>query len=515
MIIRLLITTLQPQTMSPTILKCSFCFTTTGLTNPDLAIPTNSGNKTCSEIANYAAILPMDDDICPKVQLAQSVCCPSEEDEEEGLTSTELLPVDFTFPPSTLPTYKPTNEWFGPLKTTGLIVILYNMDNIESVKKWEKSTAVYFDTIYNDNKNQDEMNWMFDVDTEIKVTYVEQIVDDDSTKQRRGLQNEEVAIAVTYKQNIWYRHDDDESFVPNKDMALLPLSTEEYRNEYVRILKSALSGYDLLTDVSEIKYASNEISQEIEAVEKGDGKKGMIIGISVGCVVALLGMIMLGVRRYHGSNNGDEPPTKTLEYTNSSNNNLASFASNSNSNYGAESSSISHSHLENQTIATVDYDYKAAYGGPLSIAGGTLGSAHIMSQTGPDGMDEDISRGGGGGGTVLGSSGNTIFSGDPAFEQIYDDVREIFIDVIAPAGKLGVIIDTPNDGAPVIYAVKEACPIVDKVQIGDKLVAVDDEDVRAMSAMKVSKLLSSKSTSHRKLTLIRSEKAYVPNNNNV
>jgi C-terminal processing protease CtpA/Prc len=63
--------------------------------------------------------------------------------------------------------------------------------------------------------------------------------------------------------------------------------------------------------------------------------------------------------------------------------------------------------------------------------------------------------------------------------------------------------------------VKEASPIVDKVQIGDKLVAIDDEDVRAMSAMKVSKLLSSKSTSHRKLTLIRTEKAYVPNNDNV
>jgi C-terminal processing protease CtpA/Prc len=164
----------------------------------------------------------------------------------------------------------------------------------------------------------------------------------------------------------------------------------------------------------------------------------------------------------------------------------------------------------------VDYDYKAAYCGPLSIAGGTLGSAHIMSQTGPDGMDEDVSRGDGGGDTVPGSSGNTIFSsGDPNFEQIYEDIQEVFIDVIAPAGKLGVIIDSPNDGAPVIFAVKEASPIVDKVQIGDKLVAIDDEDVRAMTAMKVSKLLSSKSTSHRKLTLIRTEKVYVPNNDNV
>jgi hypothetical protein len=469
----------------------------------------------------------MDDDICPKVQLAQSVCCPSkdEDGEDGGLTSEEVLPVDFTFPPTTLPSYKPTNVWYGPLKSTGLTVILYNMDNIENVKKWEKSTAIYFDTIYNDNTNQETMDGMYDVETEIEVTNVEPpIVDEeDSTRRRqrrRILQNEEVAIAVTYNQNIWYRHEDDVNFVPNKDMALLPLSTEEYRNEYVRILKSALNGYDQLTDVSEIKYANEQISQEIEAMEKGGGKKGMIIGIAIGCVVALLGIVMLGVRKY-GSKDNTTPPTKTLEYTNTNNNNnLSSFASNSNSNNnyklsGGESTSISNSHLENQTIATVDYDYKAAYCGPLSIAGGTLGSAHIMSQTGPDGMDEDTHRGGGGDDTVPGSSGNTIFTGDPTFEQVYEDIQEVFIDVIAPAGKLGVIIDTPNDGAPVIYAVKEASPIVDKVQIGDKLVAIDDEDVRAMTAMKVSKLLSSKSTSHRKLTLIRTEKANVPNNDNV
>ena len=457
----------------------------------------------------------MMNDICPKVQSAQSVCCPSKVDgEDEGLTSEELLPVDFTFPPSTLPTYKP----YGPLKTNGLTVILYNMDTIENVKKWEKSTAIYFDTIYNENKYQDKMGGMYDLDTEIEVTNVGPIVDDDLRRQRRDLQNEEVAIAVTYNQNLWYRHDDDVNLVPNKDMALLPLSTGKNRDEYVRILKSALSGYDQLTDVSEIKYANEEISQEIEAEEKGGDKKGMIIGIAIGCVLALLGVVMLGVRRYHGSNGDIPPPTKTLEYTNNNNNNSTSLMSNSNGNNnyklsGGESSSISNSHLENQTIATVDYDYKAAYCGPLSIAGGTLGSAHIMSQTGPDGMDDDLpSRGGG---TVPGSSGNTIFSGDPAFEQIYEDIQEVFIDVIAPAGKLGVIIDTPNDGAPVIYAVKEASPIVDKVQIGDKLVAIDDEDVRAMSAMKVSKLLSSKSSANRKLTLIRTEKAVVPNNNNV
>ena len=74
---------------------------------------------------------------------------------------------------------------------------------------------------------------------------------------------------------------------------------------------------------------------------------------------------------------------------------------------------------------------------------------------------------------------------------------EVLIDIYVPAGKLGVVIDTPDDGAPVVHAIKESSVIAfiaDKLQVGDKLVAVDDEqDVRTMTAIKVSKLISRKS----------------------
>ena len=77
----------------------------------------------------------------------------------------------------------------------------------------------------------------------------------------------------------------------------------------------------------------------------------MIIGIAIGCVLALLGVVMLGVRRYHGSNGDIPPPTKTLEYTNNNNNNSTSLMSNSNGNNnyklsGGESSSISKLYLK-------------------------------------------------------------------------------------------------------------------------------------------------------------------------
>ena len=73
----------------------------------------------------------------------------------------------------------------------------------------------------------------------------------------------------------------------------------------------------------------------------------------------------------------------------------------------------------------------------------------------------------------------------------------------APAGKLGVVIDTPDNGAPVVQTVKDTGPVTNRVRVGDKLVVVDNKEVRAMTAIKVSKLISRKSSNvNRKLTLI-------------
>lgn len=145
------------------------------------------------------------------------------------------------------------------------------------------------------------------------------------------------------------------------------------------------------------------------------------------------------------------------------------------------------------SVVTMDYDYSKAYGGAgnysLSDAGGTLGSRTRQTAADP---------------ALIPGSGGTIFSDDHTFDQAYEGVREELLDIYAPAGKLGVVIDTPNDGPPIVHAVKDTSPIADKVRVGDKLVAVDDEDVRDMTAIKVSKLISKKSTNaSRKMTVIR------------
>jgi C-terminal processing protease CtpA/Prc len=149
----------------------------------------------------------------------------------------------------------------------------------------------------------------------------------------------------------------------------------------------------------------------------------------------------------------------------------------------------------------VDYDYSKAYGGAgdtsVSSAGGTFGS---QTQ-----QNVEVTAAATAAGAALGSNSySDADSFDANYREPGANIKEELIDVYAPPGKLGVVIDTPDDGAPVVHAIKDSSVIADKLQVGDKLVAVDDEDVRSMTAIKVSKLISRKSSNPtRKLSILR------------
>lgn len=86
---------------------------------------------------------------------------------------------------------------------------------------------------------------------------------------------------------------------------------------------------------------------------------------------------------------------------------------------------------------------------------------------------------------------NDLFSDDTSFEKQYIDDEER-IEVRAPPGKLGMVIDTPNGGMPIVHAIRDNSTLVDKIRIGDKLISVDGEDTTNMTALRVSKLISNK-----------------------
>ena len=123
------------------------------------------------------------------------------------------------------------------------------------------------------------------------------------------------------------------------------------------------------------------------------------------------------------------------------------------------------------SVATVDYDYSKAYGGAgdtsVSSAGGTFGS-----QT----QNLSLPANAAATGAALGAMDSDSF--DDTYSPRSSQGTEEIIHIFAPPGKLGVVIDTPDDGAPVVHAVKDTSVIADRICVGDKLVAVDDAQER-------------------------------------
>jgi len=95
----------------------------------------------------------------------------------------------------------------------------------------------------------------------------------------------------------------------------------------------------------------------------------------------------------------------------------------------------------------------------------------------------------------------SLFTDDDSFERMYAGKyeEEERVEVIAPAGKLGVVIDTPLSGVPMVHAIKDSSVLSDQVKIGDKLISVDNQDTCQMSAIKVSKLISSKANNSKRV----------------
>jgi len=159
---------------------------------------------------------------------------------------------------------------------------------------------------------------------------------------------------------------------------------------------------------------------------------------------------------------------------------------------------------QNESTLSSGYDYKMRYGGAgdvpsVSSAGGTK-SAHGPYALADDLTLDDQSRMRMDSEDVSNVSNNqedlSLFQEDDSFDQQYGEDERI--DVIAPPGKLGVVIDNPTNSVPMVHAIKETSVLADRVRIGDKLVSVDGEDTTEMTAIGVSKLISSKAMNARR-----------------
>jgi hypothetical protein len=134
--------------------------------------------------------------------------------------------------------------------------------------------------------------------------------------------------------------------------------------------------------------------------------------------------------------------------------------------------------------------------------------------------------------TKLGMNGEAIFSDDASFDELYAEIDDETdtnektnhpprtmlhhsshlnkiasmvkpFEVRAPPGKLGMVVDTPNGGVPVVRAIRPDSVLHGNVLVGDRLISVDNKDVTNMTALDVSSLISLKQHQHRLLVFCR------------
>ncbi|KAL7456753.1 hypothetical protein ACHAWC_010246 [Mediolabrus comicus] len=390
---------------------------------------------------------------------------------------------------------KPT-IYMKPTSTTGLQMTLTGIERISDPSSWATTTSTFFASQYEDT------GYMSNVKVEI-VYSDEKVVQQGERRimrKRRGLQTNNGSVQVTYEQYTSYTSTN--ASLTLDDVLRLPLMDGTQQDQYIAALKQLSNDYGSLTAqdqyIAALKQLSNDYGSltavstiSLASDDGGNGNGGggnpnnpdgsggssfplwAIIVIAVGGGLILI--VCLVPILYRNCCRGDASLESIHE----------------------QSSSRPFNTTGEETVGTTDYDYSKAYGAvssnfSLSDAGGTIGSR--TRQTASDPLPQS-------------SENNTIFSDDPTYnDPVYEGGggREEILDVYAPAGKLGVVIDTPNDGAPIVHAVKDSSPIADKIQVGDKLVAVDDQDVRTMTAIQVSKLISKKSVNaSRKMTVIR------------
>mmetsp|Transcript_16482 Transcript_16482/g.28739 ORF Transcript_16482/g.28739 Transcript_16482/m.28739 type:complete len:663 (+) Transcript_16482:106-2094(+) len=358
----------------------------------------------------------------------------------------------------------------------------------ESVQKLFSSTVSSYQTIYNVTSS---------------VLVVPPADGSGRRLSRRLQQPTQNSVMITYTQTMIYETNDD-TVTPDL-LAVLPFETEPLRMQYVDYMNK-FSGDPVLeqvTETSQVTVAGPTMppinipptNPPMIIDDEPILSTPAIIGIACGggALLLLIAFYFLFCRKRNTKAVTSDPPLNVAVST--KDDEVSTLHDPTVPGHSAQ-----HAQPGDQSVATVDYDYSKAYGNgdtSVSSAGGTFGS-NTFNQSAFDP----------GNAAATGATLGPAFDDDESFEAHYRtpgaNSKEEVLHVFAPPGKLGVVIDTPDDGAPIVHAVKDSSVIFGRVQVGDKLVAVDDEDVRTMTAVKVSKLISRKSANpSRKLTIVR------------
>jgi hypothetical protein len=300
---------------------------------------------------------------------------------------------------------------------------------------------------------------------------------------RRWLQNDEddvaVAVEVMYQQKTTYQTSNPELY-NEKYIATEPFINDE--NSYIESLQQLSPYYNDVTSLE----VSSEDTLPIDptlAKEEGDNNNnidgnsmsntmlGIIFGSISGGILVVAGLSLFIYKLRSKTKNKDK------EYMTSVGNGPPSSMRQYNNNH---SSNCLADDLESARDDDTEDTIRCGNGAAAASMGAVaaIGAIAVASSA----------RGGGGG------------------SQSPPTTSNVMLNIIIPPGIAGIVLDTRPGvrGCAYVCKIKNNCPIKDQIQLEDRIIAVDDEDVQTMNAIKLSKLLAKRSANaQRKITILR------------
>jgi len=363
---------------------------------------------------------------------------------------------------------------------------------------WEKVTENFVKKFLRSKKVESTVR------ADFRFQYVDMIRDTSGTT-RRFLQgsNSEAPVGFLVIQFILdVEYQTANAFDVNQ-LVWSAFDTPEEQAEYILDLQDESDVFDPIREINvEVQGFVPSPTQAPRPEPGSNIDIAVIAGASVGSVAFVILMILLFLRRRSGKSEDEEKGGTESQITPSTTKNIKvsteilvepqDDVSTLGDPMFGQGGMIMGGIERDEMTATVgdDYDYTKHYRnarGPLSLSGTTNTRDRTISEDmSKMSSVQSVSL------SKIGKMGDNIFADDASFEEQFKDPEER-LDVVAPAGKLGMVIDTPNGGIPVVHAIKDTSVLIDQVRVGDRLLSVDGEDCTAMTAMQVSKLISLKS----------------------
>ena len=403
-----------------------------------------SGGQSCGSVQAAADSVPSDSDLCSEIQAIESQCCPGPVSPTNSPAASTNLP--------TVNAASPVSSLpsVGPVTKSGIEMLLVGIENTEKVTVWQEYTAAFIVDYFKKNPGI-----VYDVDVNVTIMYQTSTAAEESAVSRgpirRQLQQTSTStpsVVITYTQSTAFKSKYPDSYAYDEDY----IAEEPFKKDsdgYIAMLKRLSSHYDPVSEVTvTVPSPTPPPSPPLPASAKSPAANDNTSDNNRKYIFigVVCGVVLVAVLT-----------------------GLLIVRKRKRLNRDSAPQTITRQIESDEDLESRDMS------GAFESTGALAAAAALSNLT-------------------------TC--------EVIPNSKGMF-HVIAPAGKLGVVVDTsPQRGPAYVADLREDSPLLGKVRLGDKIIAIDDEDVQQLSSIEISKLIARKSRNpQRKFTFLREEGA--------